>query len=87
MAGHPMAAGRTGLPWTLTAPTGPRSLRGGALVRLSPTGEVLQRVALLVTCATMPTFGGDDLRTLYITTAREKRPADELAREPWAGWC
>lgn len=58
---------------------------GGALVRLSPTGAVLQRVSLPVTCATMPTFGGDDLRTVYVTTAREKRPADELAREPWAG--
>jgi sugar lactone lactonase YvrE len=33
----------------------------------------------------MPCFGGADLRTLYITTARENRPADELAREPWAG--
>jgi sugar lactone lactonase YvrE len=33
----------------------------------------------------MPTFGADDLRTVYVTTAREKRPADELAREPWAG--
>ena len=30
-------------------------------------------------------FGGDDLRTLYITTSRQNRPAEELAREPWAG--
>jgi sugar lactone lactonase YvrE len=33
----------------------------------------------------MPTFGGADGRTLFITTAREKRPADELARQPLAG--
>jgi sugar lactone lactonase YvrE len=33
----------------------------------------------------MPCFGGPDLKTLYITTAREGRPADELAREPLAG--
>jgi sugar lactone lactonase YvrE len=33
----------------------------------------------------MPTFGGPDLRTLFVTTAREKRPADELARHPLAG--
>jgi sugar lactone lactonase YvrE len=33
----------------------------------------------------MPCFGGHDLRTLYITTSREKRPADELACEPLAG--
>ena len=33
----------------------------------------------------MPCFGGADLRTLYITTARENRPADELAAQPLAG--
>jgi len=58
---------------------------GKSLVRIAPTGEVVQRLDLPVTCPTMPTFGGADLRTLFITTAREKRPADELAREPLAG--
>jgi sugar lactone lactonase YvrE len=33
----------------------------------------------------MPCFGGSDLRTLYLTTARHGRPDDELTREPWAG--
>jgi len=45
----------------------------------------LQTVRLPVRCPTMPAFGGPDLRTLYITTAREKRPAEELAAQPWAG--
>jgi sugar lactone lactonase YvrE len=58
---------------------------GGCVLRIAPTGEVLQRIELPATCPTMPTFGGPDLRTLFITTAREKRPADELAREPLAG--
>ena len=58
---------------------------GKSLVRIAPTGEVVQRLELPTTCPTMPTFGGADLRTLFITTAREKRPADELAREPLAG--
>lgn len=58
---------------------------GGCLLRIAPTGEVVQRVELPATCPTMPTFGGADLRTLFITTARDKRPADELAREPLAG--
>lgn len=58
---------------------------GGCLLRIAPSGEVVQRVELPVTCPTMPTFGGADLRTLFVTTAREKRPADELAREPLAG--
>ena len=58
---------------------------GQRVLRLSPTGELLREVVLPVRCATMPCFGGPDLRTLYITTARENRPADELARTPWAG--
>jgi len=58
---------------------------GGRLVRLSPAGELLDEVALPVRCPTMPTFGGADLRTLYVTSACDGRPAEELAREPWAG--
>jgi sugar lactone lactonase YvrE len=58
---------------------------GQRLLRLSPQGELLRTVRLPVRCATMPTFGGADLRTLYITTARDNRPAHELAAQPWAG--
>lgn len=58
---------------------------GKSLARIAPSGEIVQRLELPTTCPTMPTFGGADLRTLFITTAREKRPADELAREPLAG--
>lgn len=58
---------------------------GARLVRISPQGEIVGTLALPVRCPTMACFGGPDLRTLYITTSREKRPADELAREPWAG--
>ena len=58
---------------------------GQRLLRLSPEGQLLGEVALPVRCPTMPCFGGADLRTLYITTAREGRPAEELASQPWAG--
>ncbi|MEY8878478.1 MAG: SMP-30/gluconolactonase/LRE family protein [Leptothrix sp. (in: b-proteobacteria)] len=58
---------------------------GQRLLRLSPQGETLQEMHLPVRCPTMPCFGGADLRTLYITTAREKRPAAELAEQPLAG--
>lgn len=58
---------------------------GARLVRLSPAGVVLGELPLPVRCPTMPCFGDADLRTLYITTARHNRPADELARTPWAG--
>ncbi len=58
---------------------------GQRLLRLSPRGDVLREIRLPVRCATMPCFGGADLKTLYITTSREKRPADELAAQPLAG--
>jgi sugar lactone lactonase YvrE len=58
---------------------------GQRVLRLSPAGEVLREVRLPVRCPTMPCFGGSDLKTLYITTAREKRPPEELARQPLAG--
>lgn len=58
---------------------------GGRLLRLSPAGRVLREVILPVRCPTMATFGGVDLKTLFITTARAGRPAEELAAEPWAG--
>lgn len=58
---------------------------GQRLLRLSPEGELLQTLNLPVRCPTMPTFGGPELRTLYITTARQNRPPAELASQPWAG--
>ena len=50
---------------------------GGCVLQLAPSGAVLQRIATPVLCPTMPCFGGDDLRTLYITSARAGRPQAE----------
>ncbi len=58
---------------------------GQRLLRLAPDGRLLQTVHLPVRCPTMPAFGGPDLRTLYVTTACARRPADELAAQPLAG--
>jgi sugar lactone lactonase YvrE len=58
---------------------------GKRLLRYAPSGELLEEIALPVRCPTMPGFGGADRRTLFVTTASDKRPADELALEPWAG--
>jgi sugar lactone lactonase YvrE len=58
---------------------------GQRLLRLAPDGRQLAEIRLPVRCPTMPCFGGPDLRTLYVTTARENRPAEELAAQPWAG--
>jgi len=58
---------------------------GQRLLRLAPDGALLAELPLPVRCPTMPCFGGADLKTLYITSARDKRPAEELAAQPWAG--
>ena len=58
---------------------------GQRLLRLSPEGAVLREVRLPVRCPTMPCFGGPELKTIYITTARQNRPAAELAEQPFAG--
>jgi sugar lactone lactonase YvrE len=58
---------------------------GQRLLRLSPEGEILRAVELPVRCPTMPCFGGPDLKTVYVTTSREKRPAAELIDQPFAG--
>ena len=58
---------------------------GQCLVRYSPEGQELQTIELPVRCPTMPCFGGPDLRSLYLTTARDNRPEQELNDQPWAG--
>lgn len=58
---------------------------GGRVLRLRPDGSVERVVLLPVRCPTMPCFGGEDGRTLYVTTARDGRPEAELAAQPLAG--
>lgn len=58
---------------------------GGRLLRLSPDGEILRDIPLPVRCPTMLAFGGDDLRTLYITTVSKNRSAEELEQYPLSG--
>ncbi|MBK7060699.1 MAG: SMP-30/gluconolactonase/LRE family protein [Rubrivivax sp.] len=58
---------------------------GQRLLRLAPDGRALLDLPLPVRCPTMPCFGGDDLRTLFVTSACRGRPAAELAAQPWAG--
>ena len=58
---------------------------GARLLQLAPDGSLRREVKLPVRCPTMPCFGGADLKTLYITSACHKRPADELAQQPLAG--
>lgn len=58
---------------------------GGRVLRLSSSGEILQEIKLPACCPTMLAFGGEDLRTLYITTGRHGRAAAELEKYPLSG--
>jgi sugar lactone lactonase YvrE len=59
--------------------------RGGKVLRIAPDGRVLAEFAVPAMCPTMCAFGGRDLTTLYVTSARQMREADELARLPQSG--
>jgi sugar lactone lactonase YvrE len=58
---------------------------GKRVVQLSPAGQELQSIEAPVTTCTMPAFGGDDMQTLYLTSARHNRSEEELKREPHMG--
>ena len=58
---------------------------GQRLLKLSPAGEQLAEIPLPVRCPTMPCFGGDDLKTLYVTSASYNRSPEELQALPLSG--
>jgi len=58
---------------------------GGKVVQISPAGRVLAEYPVPAMCPTMCAFGGSDLKTVYVTTARQLREADELVRLPHSG--
>ena len=58
---------------------------GGKVARLSPAGAVLAELPVPAQCPTMCAFGGPDLKTLYVTSARQFRSDEELARLPLSG--
>ena len=72
------AVDREGCYWTAL-------YKGGKLKRIAPDGRLLREYPLPAMCPTMCAFGGPDLKTLYVTTARQLRDAEELARLPQSG--
>ncbi len=58
---------------------------GSCVIRFAPDGRVDRTVKLPVSKVTCPAFGGKDLKTMYITSAREGMTPDEIAAEPLAG--
>jgi D-xylonolactonase len=58
---------------------------GGGVNRYSPTGQLLETVRLPVANCTKPAFGGEDLRTLYVTTAWKGLSEEQRKQQPLAG--
>ena len=58
---------------------------GGRVRRYRPDGTLHEDIMLPLSNPTCPAFGGADLGTLYITTARHRLTDEQLAREPLAG--
>jgi xylono-1,5-lactonase len=58
---------------------------GWGVNRYSPSGELLNKLRLPVANCTKPAFGGDDLRTLYITSAWKGLVDEQRAQQQLAG--
>ena len=58
---------------------------GRRICQFTPDGHLLQQLETPAQCPTMPCFGGADLKTLYLTSARHGRSPAELARFPDSG--
>ncbi len=57
----------------------------GELLCLDPSGQVVQRMATPCLAPRGLCFGGKDLKTLYLTSARSGRSCEELSRYPDSG--
>ncbi len=58
---------------------------GGRVERWSPDGEHLETVEVPAPNVTSVAFGGPDLSTLFIGTARENATEEQLERAPHSG--
>ena len=58
---------------------------GGCLARIAPDGRLDRLVELPVSRPTSCAFGGPDMATLYVTTARQGLTEAELRAQPLAG--
>ncbi|MGR3484999.1 MAG: SMP-30/gluconolactonase/LRE family protein [Paracoccaceae bacterium] len=58
---------------------------GWCVLRLAPDGQTLRRIDMPVPRPTSCCFGGPDLRTLYVTSASIRLPAEVLEDAPLSG--
>ncbi len=62
-----------------------RVVGGASVARFSPEGSLLDLIELPVSWPTSCTFGGPDLTTLYVTSARFTMTPEHLAAHPLEG--
>jgi sugar lactone lactonase YvrE len=60
-------------------------ISAGVLNRWAPDGGLDRRIPLPCSTPTMPCFGGSDMKTIFITSARHGVAADVLAAKPLSG--
>jgi sugar lactone lactonase YvrE len=58
---------------------------GSRIQRYAPDGRLLAEYPVPARCPTMVAFGGPDLKTLFVTSARTGRSEEELAALPHSG--
>jgi sugar lactone lactonase YvrE len=58
---------------------------GSCVIRFAPNGSVERTVEVPASQVTCPAFGGEDRKTLFITTARQGLTDQQKADEPAAG--
>ena len=57
---------------------------GGAIAKINPKGQLVDKLSVPVLAPTMVTFGGPKLATLFITSTAD-RPKEELDQYPLSG--
>lgn len=57
----------------------------GVLNRFAPDGTLVRRVRVPVSDPTMPCFGGEGLKSLFVTSRTFRVPPEKLERLPWSG--
>ena len=59
--------------------------QGQRVVKISPEGQILAEYSLPATYPTMVAFGGEDMKTLFVSTCRAAQTDAELEQFPQAG--
>lgn len=60
-------------------------ITAGTLNCWSPDGQLKQQIVMPCSAPTMPCFGGDDMKTLYVTSLTKGQAADRLSAKPLSG--